>query len=300
MTKDNWATIAVGIYVALFIIAVALLVLWKVKRGRERPPVEFKLLRAPGESLRRRMVKFDEDLVFRLGGAALAPLVAVLVPLWLFTKFKPVNWTQLITWLLVLLVIFIGCFIVSFRWSMKGLLRYRNDRLGYLGERAVGEALLLLHADGYRIFHDVPAALKAHTFNVDHVAIGPGGVFAIETKTRRKGRARPGFEDHKVAYDGKQLIWPWGEDDFGLNNALNRARWLSDWLNTKTGSGLAAKPMLVLPGWYVVTKGLGPVSVVNHKQIVGTVLRQPQSVLAREQIDLISRQLDGLCRDVED
>jgi hypothetical protein len=183
---------------------------------------------------------------------------------------------------------------------MKDLNRYRNDRLGYLGERAVGEALLSIHELGYRVFHDIPASIKQQTFNVDHVAVGPGGVFAIETKTRRKGRARAGFEDHKVAYDGAQLIWPWGEDDFGLKNAEHRARWLSDWLNEKLGLGLNAKPMLALPGWYVVPKGIGPVLVVNHKQVVGTILRQPQNVLTKGQIDLVTRQLDGLCRDVED
>jgi hypothetical protein len=300
MTASNWMTVAVGVYVGLFIMAVAGFVLWRVKRRRERPPLEFKLLRGPGETLRRRVAKFDEDALIRIGGAAIAPLVAVFVPLWLFTKFKPQNWTQLSLWLAVMAVVFVGVLILSFRWAIRDFGRYRNDRLGYLGERAVGEALLSIHEAGYRIFHDVPASVNKRSFNVDHVAVGPGGVFAIETKTRRKGRARPGFEDHKVAYDGQQLIWPWGEDDFGLRNAEDRARWLSNWLNEKLGLGLSAKPMLVLPGWYVVPKGIGSVLVVNHKQVVGTILRQSQSVLDKDKIDLVARQLDGLCRDVED
>jgi hypothetical protein len=58
------------------------------------------------------------------------------------------------------------------------------------------------------------------------------------------------FDAHKVAYDGRQLIWPWGEDDFGLRNAEDRARWLTDWLNKMTGLGITAKPVLALPGWY--------------------------------------------------
>lgn len=64
--------------------------------------------------------------------------------------------------------------------------------LRYLGERAVGEALFSLAAESYKIFHDVPAEVSGKKFNVDHVAVGKNGLFAIETKTRRKGRARPG------------------------------------------------------------------------------------------------------------
>ena len=183
------------------------------------------------------------------------------------------------------------------RWSLGKFMRARNDRLGYLGERAVGEALLPLLVVGYRVFHDVPAEANRAKFNIDHVAVGPTGVHAIETKTRRKGRARPGFEPHKVAYDGRQLIWPWAEDDFGLRNAEDRARWLSEKLNKLTGLGLSAQPFLVLPGWYVVPKGIGP---VNHKQLPGAILRGQRDVLTEKQVDLIARQLDELCRDVED
>jgi hypothetical protein len=150
------------------------------------------------------------------------------------------------------------------------------------------------------VFHDIPAEAGGHKFNIDHVAVGTAGVFAIETKTRRKGRVPPGFEEHKVAYDGRQLIWPWGEDDFGLRNAEDRARWLTDWLNKMTGLGITAKPVLVLPGWYVVAKGIGTVTVLNQKQLAGAILRAQPGVLTGEQVDLIARQLDAVCRDVTD
>jgi hypothetical protein len=69
----------------------------------------------------------------------------------------------------------------SFRWAVRDFLRYRDDRLGYLGERAVGDALPPLIEAGYRVFHELPAEVKKMTFNVDHVAVGLGGVFANET-----------------------------------------------------------------------------------------------------------------------
>lgn len=159
---------------------------------------------------------------------------------------------------------------------------------------------MALADSGYRVYHDVPAEAGGARFKIDHVVLGPRGVFAIETKTRRKGRARSGYEAHKVGYDGEQLIWPWGEDESCLAKTRDRARWLGGCLNRMTGLGLSPVPVLVLPGWYVVLKGLGDVIVVNHKQLPGAILRQPGAGQTAEQISLIARQLDARCRDVKD
>ena len=290
--------IYLGSYIILFSIVCLGLWGWRIKRRGERPPVEFKLLRGPGESLRRRMARSDEELIFVIGGAALAPIVAGL------------GMLQLLVWLTPRLSLTYGLFVMAGptlvvlffagRYIMRRFSRYRDDRLGYLGERAVGEAIEPLVSAGYRVFHDVPAVSGKFVFNVDHVAVGPNGVFAIETKTRRKGRARSGCEIHKVTYDGRQLIWPWGEEIQALKNAEDRAWWLNDWLNKMAGLNVVAQPVLVLPGWYVVPQGIGPVVVVNHKQLAGVISQGGKKVLSVAQIDLIARQLDTLCRDVED
>ena len=51
---------------------------------------------------------------------------------------------------------------------------------GELGERHVADVLEELRRDGYRPIHDI----VGDGFNVDHVLVGPGGIFAIETKYR--------------------------------------------------------------------------------------------------------------------
>lgn len=301
MTLQAKVYLALGLYALLFMATLLGVVVWKAKRRKEKPPLEFKLLRGAGESLRRRLAKFDEDLASNALFVMAAPVLVGLTVGGAFLKFlKPADVTQF--WLMggLTALAFVVALIFSIRLCMRSLGRYRNDRLGYLGERAVGEALEPLSALGYRVFHDVPAEIAGKKFNVDHVVIGQNGIFALETKTRRKGRVRPGFEAHKVIYDGKQLIWPWAEDSFGLQQAEGRARWLSEWINKMTGISVAAKPLLVLPGWYVVPKALGTVSVLNHKQLVGAITRSPAGVLAPDQVDLIARQLDNLCRDVED
>lgn len=299
MINELWPTVGLCVYFLLFTASVVGTGIWVVKRRKEKPPVEFKLLRAPGESLRRRMAQFEEDYFFHFAVAAGMPLLAALLTMGLLLWLTPHM--RLTYGLMIVAAVAAPVLFFAGRWMIKKLMRFRDDRLGYLGERAVGEALLPITAAGYHVFHDVPAEGKnGAAFNIDHVAVGPTGLFAIETKTRRKGRARPGFEAHKVAYDGRQLIWPWTEDDFGLQQAESRARWLSESLNKINGFGLAAKPVLVFPGWYVVPKGVGPVTVLNHKQLCAAIRRGENNVLSREQIDLLVRQLDDVCRDVED
>ena len=293
-----WPTVSLALYFLAFAAAAVALAHYFTRRQGTKPPLEVKFLRGPGESLRQRMAKFNDDLMIILPCAALAPVLAGLATFGVLFWVAPHLRLTLGLWIIA--GVFLLVAVPSMRWLLQRVFRHRNDRLGYLGERAVGEALVPLQSAGYFVFHDIPAEGGGHKFNVDHVAVGPGGVFAVETKTRRKGRARPGFEAHKVAYDGTRLVWPWGEDDFGLQNAQSRARWLGEWLNKMTGLGLAPQPVLVFPGWFVVPKGIGAVIVVNHKQVAAAILRQQRGVLTGEQVALIARQLDERCRDVED
>jgi hypothetical protein len=300
MSKENWALLIMSGYFVLFMGIAGGAHLWKVKRRGGRAPVAFKLLRGPGETIRRRMAKFDEELVERTAGAALGPIVVTLPVVALIDALRPQTWTSLGIGLVIAAAIFIVTLVFSLRWVMGGLKRYRDDRLGYLGEREVAEHLMPLVARGYRIFHDVPAGGKKSDFNLDHVAVGPSGVAVIETKTRRKGRARPGMKDHVVTYDGKQLTWPWGQDRHGLDQAVNEAEWLRQFIHQRTGIATAVKPILALPGWWVESRGRGDVAVINSKNLAGEVDRDVAPVLLAKQIDLIARQLDVLCRDVED
>jgi hypothetical protein len=298
MQKSHWLVIGAFVYVLLFMLAVFAIGLWSRRKRRERAPVEFKLLRGPGESLKRKLAAFDEDLVLYVSLSALAPLLPAFATLYIISKFAPK--TSVYLGLGIVGVVFLICAIMSGRWLWSRLLVYRNHKLGYLGERTVAEALMPLLRQGYQIFHDLPASAGDRKFNIDHVVVGPTGVFIIETKTRRKGRARPGYKDHEVIYDGQQLIWPWAEDRHGLAQAENEARWLSEWLNKLTGFEINAKPILALPGWYVKATARGTVNVVNAKGLCSAVRGRGQVVLNEEQIDIISRQVDERCRDVED
>jgi hypothetical protein len=192
-------------------------------------------------------------------------------------------------------------FIVSARWFARKARESSNRYLGYFGERIVAENLEPLKQQGWRIFHDVPGQNNGTKFNLDHVAVGSTGVYVIETKTRRKGGARPGFDDHKVYFDGRSLVWPWGEDNHGLEQAERNASWLADTLKDEIGERVHVTPYLTLPGWWVENKPSRDsrlCRVVNSKGL-SKFLPTGVATLDQRQIDDIAAKLEARCRDVE-
>ena len=146
----------------------------------------------------------------------------------------------------------------------------------------------------------MPCEGRKTNFNIDHVVIGPTGVTAIEVKTRRKKKGREGYEEHVVTYDGQRLVWPWGEDRCGIDQLIAESDWLRKFIHSRTGLHVNPKPILALPGWYVTERVVGGFRVTSHKLIAMIVRDWNPQPLTPEQIDLISRQLDERCRDVED
>lgn len=122
----------------------------------------------------------------------------------------------------------------------------------------------------------------------------------IETKAVRKRRGLPGREEYKVFYDGKQLIWPWGENRNGLEQVARNADWFREWTKARTRLNVSVKAVLTFPGWFVVQQARGPVTVVDIKHVSEGVIGDGKRLLSDAQIALIAAQLDLVCRDVED
>ncbi len=292
-----WGLYAFDAYLIALVVITGGVYWWSIARRKDRPPEKFKLLRGPGESQRRRVQKADENLFSYLYGGAFVPLVIVWLALLLAVRLPK---KLVLVGVAVAAVLFVVSTVCAIIMLLRFLNRRRNDLLGYLGERAVAEHLEALRETGYRIFHDVPCEGRKKNFNIDHVVVGKTGVAAIEVKTRRKKKGRPGFEEHVVTYDGQRLIWPWGEDRCGIDQVVAQADWLREFIQKRTGLAVYPKSILALPGWWVTERVVGAFRVASHK-LVPTIVRdwKPQQ-LTPEQIDLISRQLDERCRDVED
>lgn len=71
--------------------------------------------------------------------------------------------------------------------------------IGAEGERSAARDLEELKASGWHVFHDVTPRRDA-AWNIDHVLIGPGGVYAIETKNWNKSD-----KNAKCLWDGTTL-----------------------------------------------------------------------------------------------
>lgn len=249
---------------------------WKVKRddAKTRDPFTEALLRPPGESCRQKLNVLYEDLQFRI--------LWVVVPVFFATAvlYAPVsNGAYVVFTALSAGLTYVAlCRLLALR---KEILNYQ---LGFDGERAVGQQINQALSFGCKVYHDV----QFDDYNIDHVIVAPSGVYAVETKTRRKGHDK---NSHKVRYDGQKLIFPEWEDDHGLEQALRNAKSLSAWLTKAVGEPVRVEPILTLPGWWIDTVGLGKVNVLNPKLIVGLV-RDAKSILSPKLIQQISHQIE--------
>lgn len=223
--------------------------------------------------------------------------------------FMAANATGLVAWALANHAKGSPVFILGFGFVACGLLFYRasrsirsyvNHRLGLLGEQVTGQILDQLSSDSIRVFHDLEIREPGgKPWNIDHVVVTPAGVFAIETKTRRKprGTAPDGQQGHKVIFDGQQLRFPapMSADRHGLDQTQRNADWLAGKLTALNGCAVPVTPVLVLPGWWVEAKGKGPVSVLNPKGL-RSFLNGRAPALSAERQRAITAQLEERCR----
>jgi hypothetical protein len=138
------------------------------------------------------------------------------------------------------------------------------------------------------------------SWNIDHVVVGPPGVFLIETKARNRVRGRSDQPAHKVYVRGNRLQFPSGEDLKAIPQAERNAKWMAEYLTKKTGEKVEVEALVVLPGWFVEIKqppsnGTG---VMNAKYM-GQYLRGRPVRLPEAQVRRIIGQLDEKCRDME-
>jgi hypothetical protein len=269
---------------------------WKLRR-KSRKPVNDKLLRAPGESLRSRMEKFDDRFMDAFLWVILyGPVWFVVCCLYIMWRQKSPNLLSELIGFGVVMVVVTG---LIARKCIAALQRYRNDALGFKGERAVGEELNKLMLDGCLVYHDVPGE---GAWNVDHVVVAPTGVYAIETKTRSKDRCDKDRKDYEVIYDGKTLQYPNWNDTHGLDQAKANARWLAKHLSNVLQEEIKVTPILTLPGW-LVTNRVKPsgneLRVLSHKQIRAVIVDGREPVIDDKRLKQIGYQLELKCRDVE-
>jgi hypothetical protein len=259
---------------------------------QERAPVSDKLLRSAGESLSTEIEKLDEQVndifVWTFFGPALFTAMVILG-----SGAHPIEDSRALA-MIVSAAAIVFVFLV---WRLIYLINRRRDyRLGFAGERAVAEELNQLMLDGCRVFHDVPMEPYG---NIDHVLVAPAGIYAVETKARRKRTTSKAKPDHEVTCDGKTLHFPTGADSRALDQAKLQANRLRLFLSDAVGEPVKVSGILTFPGWFVTSRVKAEIKVLNPRQIRTAVLNNQVSTMPKQLIDRVVHQLDRKCRDVE-
>lgn len=199
-----------------------------------------------------------------------------------------------------------------FRWVLAGIvtlgfvvyLLIKLLRLGRLrfdlqngleAEIAMGQELDQLMREGAIVYHDFPA----EGFNIDHVVLTSGGVYAIETKGRLKPDRGGGKKDASVEFNGKVLLFPDWKDSKTLEQAARQARWLSKWISSAVGEPVPVTPVVALPGWWVERTGRGEVTVISGREAPSLLHNKRGKPISLQLIQRIEHQVEARCRDVE-
>jgi len=241
----------------------------------KRSPLNHKLLRNPGQSL-------DEQIHALLHNFVTGPVIVAIFVLvfagieWLryYRPYGPAPEVYSVVAIIVVLYATIRMFML---WTRLRALKFARD-----GEKTVGQFLEGLRERGYRIFHDV----VGKGFSLDHVLIGPAGVFTVETKMG----SEPIMGNRRVIFDGARIQINGSEPERGpIVQAKRRANRLRNLLAQSTGHDFDVRPVIVYPGWSV--EWTGPknrsIWVLNPKWLKAFLEHEPLR-LSSEDIHLAS------------
>lgn len=251
-----------------------------------RSPLKDKPLRNPGQSVHEHRVDLAVDKL-------LGPMLGVVVFLfwaineWVryFIPAQPNPW--LATFFVAVAVGYLG-------WQFN---RYwpkiRRLKQAEEGEKCVGQLLEGLRASGYSVFHD----LVGTDFNVDHVLVGPAGVFTIETKTWNK----PSRGSPTISFDGETLrAAGWEPNRNPVIQAKAQASWLQRLLAESTGRTFPVWPVVLFPGWFVKNSGGSRKELwVLEPKALSAFLAQEKVVISPEDVRLATFHLSRFIREQE-
>jgi hypothetical protein len=159
-------------------------------------------------------------------------------------------------------------------------------RIGADGERRTGRDLQGLADAGFVVLHD--RRVPGYGGNVDHIAIGPSGVWAIETKSIAG----------KVEIHGDSLTIGRRKQDKAVDQVYREATAvqiaMANWL---TPLGLTVTPVICLHRgelpWF--NKTVRGVRLASGRQLV-RLLRDGEARLSADQVQALGREADRLLK----
>lgn len=243
-------------------------------------------LRSPGESTRHRIDRTNGEIAAFAAAIGAIPL-ALYAALLSYVHFLYLN----LGWMETGYFGILSAGFILYSTSKIKRLKSRRRRLyiRYEGQMAVAEEVNRLIPEGYRVFHDFPT----DRFHIDHIIIGPHGVFTVTTKVVPKLAYRL---EKPVMLDGQRIVFGKMSDHRTMAYAAFQAAWLAKWLLTATGEALTVQSILTVPGWSMKTLRKSTVLGVEPSAIGNAVSRFQGYRLSQKTIRLVSEQIESKCR----
>lgn len=187
--------------------------------------------------------------------------------------------------------------LVKCRRRMRAISESRVEREGKL---PAGRLLELALGGEFLTFHDVPT----DDATIDHVAVGPSGVYAIESRRWPPAPLAAERAGREIRFDGKRLYFPGdaGEGDSRILAAARRkAQWLQEWIALAAGEYVAVQPVVLLAGWQIrVASSAQPIEtstvrVLNEGELAR--LQEGPRIVQPTAVHRIAAQLERRGRD---
>ncbi len=166
--------------------------------------------------------------------------------------------------------------------------RLQNFLKGARGEEEVARILSYLPV-GYSVFHGVslaPARLMGAPGDIDHVVLGPTGVFAIETKN---WSGRLSLRDGQLLLDGRTL------PRSPIEQAKASAKRIEQALAAGCGFKVAVQPVVCFVSSRIEggRRGSGGVILCGRDELLEVVREAPESVPEPEALRLAAQMLEA-------
>jgi len=197
-------------------------------------------------------------------------------------------------WLQILFCLLLASALAYFVYRLATLARLRR-RLVFARDAhiAVGHGLQRTLGDANRIFHHVSGGSLARE-SIDHVVVGPSGVYAIQVVVRRPGRGES--DEPGVTIQGNELHFGKSDETVSIAGLSARRKLLSRDLSRIAEQPLRIRSVIALPGWQIREQNSDSHLLVNENLLA--MIRgwsDPQEYLMNDQVAAISKFLAERC-----
>jgi Nuclease-related domain len=242
--------------------------------------------RKAGESAARIYEELTQAWLRRNRGRFLV-LAAFLAPLVIGANLAAARWSSL-RWSAGLVTGMVIAMFVIARMSPPHWIEKWQD--GAVGEQWTGRSLRELESQGWRIFHD----LDASHGNIDHVAVGPGGVFLLDSKRWRGSVTVEGDSAVVRRLEDPELQWRFSSPAHVKGLAVE----VSEAIRASTRATVWVTPVIVVWGEFAQVVG-GDTCKFVHGDALARWLNDQPARIAPPRVEQIAEAVAGALAGLE-